>query len=203
MSAPVVSVRRIGKMYHLGKSASHDTLRDQITHAAKTLFQRLVKRRGHEADYRQSESFWALRNVSFDIQEGEVVGVIGRNGAGKSTLLKILSQITEPSEGEVSIRGRIASLLEVGTGFHNELTGRENIYLNGAILGMAKAEIRRKFDEIVAFADIERFLETPVKRTRAGCTCALPLPLPLISIRRSSSLMKCLRWGTWAFKRNA
>jgi lipopolysaccharide transport system ATP-binding protein len=127
----------------------------------------------------EEEQLWALRDVSFDVHEGEIIGIVGRNGAGKSTLLKILSRITEPTEGRVTLRGRVASLLEVGTGFHQELTGRENIYLNGAILGVIRLEILRKFDEIVAFAEIERFLDTQVKRYSSG-TFAWPLRLQRI-----------------------
>lgn len=167
MPASIISVQSLSKRYHLGATLGHDTLRDHITHAARSvagLFGGKTKSAGNgEADH-----IWALKNISFDVQPGEVLGIIGRNGAGKSTLLKILSRITEPTEGEVRIKGRIASLLEVGTGFHQELTGRENIYLNGAILGMRKAEINRKFDEIVAFSEVEKFLDTPVKHYSSG-----------------------------------
>jgi lipopolysaccharide transport system ATP-binding protein len=137
-------------------------LRDEITDSVRSLFRR--NGHGHE----EEETFWALRDVSFEVKKGEVVGIIGRNGAGKSTLLKILSRITEPTEGRAMIHGRVASLLEVGIGFHGELSGRENIYLNGAILGMKKAEIDRKFDEIVAFSEVEKFIDTPVKRYSSG-----------------------------------
>src|SRR5206468_1748317 len=125
-------------------------------------------RRGVQTPTSGTEDFWALKDVSFEVKQGEVLGIIGRNGAGKSTLLKILSRITEPTEGRVRLRGRVASLLEVGTGFHPELTGRENIFLNGVILGMSRAEIARKFDEVVAFAEIEKFLDTPVKHYSSG-----------------------------------
>jgi lipopolysaccharide transport system ATP-binding protein len=161
MATPVISVSGLGKRYYLSRQPRTDTLRDSLTQK----FRRLVGRAGPEAE---AEEFWALRDVGFEVNQGDVVGIIGRNGAGKSTLLKILSRITEPTAGTVRLRGRVASLLEVGTGFHPELSGRENIYLNGAILGMSRAEITRKFDEIVAFAEVERFLDTQVKHYSSG-----------------------------------
>lgn len=166
MSQPIIQIENIGKAYRLGQAdVKHAMFRDVLRNIVKAPLRRFKELRG----FREGEDlFWALRNVSFDVQQGEVVGIIGRNGAGKSTLLKILSRITEPTEGKAILRGRVASLLEVGTGFHPELTGRENVYLNGAILGMSRAEITRKFDEIVAFAEIEKFLDTPVKRYSSG-----------------------------------
>jgi len=173
MSRPSITTDNLGKHYHLGilqqKSLRFGTGFTFRETSSKTFNSGLRLLRGGKlaADHRDS-SFWALRNASFEVQRGEVVGLIGRNGAGKSTLLKILSRIVEPTEGIARLHGRVASLLEVGTGFHPELTGRENIYLNGAILGMRKAEIDRKFDEIVAFSEVERFLDTPVKRYSSG-----------------------------------
>ncbi len=162
-----VRARGLSKRYALGPRVPYRTLRDALASAVRGPFRREAGKDGTGIG-RDERFVWALRDVSFDIRHGEVVGVIGRNGAGKSTLLKILSRITEPTEGYAEIRGRIGSLLEVGTGFHPELSGRENIYLNGAILGMAKGEIDRKFDEIVAFAEVERFLDTPVKHYSSG-----------------------------------
>jgi lipopolysaccharide transport system ATP-binding protein len=190
MSDSVISVENLSKRYIIGHQRNrHDGLRHRIEAAARAPWRWFHQRlssgfRSPGSDVRTKtsdlrplaselsratrEEFWALKDVSFEVREGDVLGVIGRNGAGKSTLLKVLSRITEPTQGRVRIKGRVASLLEVGTGFHPELTGRENVFLNGAILGMSKAEITRKFDEIVAFSEIEKFLDTPVKRYSSG-----------------------------------
>ena len=170
MSATTITVRNVSKRYRLG-TVGMTTLRDELQ-------RRWARFRGDQAalgvstgKHQKTDSpheFWALRDVSFDVEQGDVVGLIGRNGAGKSTMLKILSRITEPTLGEIRIRGRVASLLEVGTGFHPELSGRENIFLNGAVLGMSRDETRRKFDEIVEFSEIGKFIDTPVKRYSSG-----------------------------------
>ena len=166
-----IEIRNLSKKYNLFHEGQtgHTTLVETLSRTGKKLFQRLRHPlNSMQGDFSNFEEFWALKDISFDIEEGDRVGIIGRNGAGKSTLLKILSRITEPTSGQVKIKGRLSSLLEVGTGFHPELTGRENIYLNGAILGMSRNEIKKKFDEIVAFSEIEKFLDTPVKRFSSG-----------------------------------
>ncbi len=166
MTRPIIEVRNVAKRYQLG-AIGMTSLRDE----AERFWERLRHGRattGNGNGGARANEFWALRDVSFDVQQGDVVGIIGRNGAGKSTLLKILSRITQPTKGEVTLRGRIASLLEVGTGFHPELSGRENIFLNGAILGMTKAEIRKNLDAIVSFAEMDEFIDTPVKRYSSG-----------------------------------
>src|SRR6188508_439786 len=161
---PIIRVENLSKQYTIGaKTEPYSTLRESIVRAARKPID-MVRRNGKA----ENTKFWALKDVNFDVMPGEVVGIIGRNGAGKSTLLKVHSRITEPTTGRVELYGRVGSLLEVGTGFHPELTGRENIFLNGAILGMRREEISKKFDEIVDFAEIEEFLDTPVKRYSSG-----------------------------------
>ena len=172
MLAVVCNVHRyycknLGKKYTLShqQREQYTSLRDVITNGVRNFSKKIFSPfTTHSSPISTSEDFWALKDVSFEVNQGDRIGIIGRNGAGKSTLLKILSRITEPTTGSVRIKGRVASLLEVGTGFHPELTGRENIFLNGAILGMGRAEIKKKFDEIVDFAEIDKFLDTPVKR---------------------------------------
>jgi lipopolysaccharide transport system ATP-binding protein len=172
MSELAIKVEGLSKRYRIGaQQQAYKTLREKFNETAWAPFRAarsLVSRDGNGHGHAKSETFWALKDASFEVQRGEVVGIVGRNGAGKSTLLKILSRITEPTEGYADMHGRIASLLEVGTGFHPELTGRENIFLNGSILGMKRAEINRKFDEIVAFAEIDKFIDTAVKHYSSG-----------------------------------
>ncbi len=168
MSQIAIRAEHLGKLYRLGPRESYKTLRDTLADAMAAPFRAITSMRSGIKHRSSNDSIWAVKDVSLEIRQGEVVGIIGRNGAGKSTLLRILSRITDPTEGYAEIHGRVGSLLEVGTGFHPELSGRENIYLNGAILGMRRAEIARKFDEIVAFAEIEKFLDTPVKHYSTG-----------------------------------
>jgi lipopolysaccharide transport system ATP-binding protein len=162
---PAIRVENLSKLYAIGEVQPYRTLRDTVAEAFRRPFHAL---RGKSAEEEEDSTIWALKDLTFEIGQGEVVGIIGRNGAGKSTLLKVLSRITEPTTGCADIYGRVGTLLEVGTGFHNELTGRENIYLNGAILGMKRADIQRQFDAIVAFAEVEKFVDTPVKHYSSG-----------------------------------
>src|SRR5438045_127217 len=165
---PIVTVEHLSKRYRISTHQGHKSLREAIAAGVRAPLNRL--RNGMD---NANENIWALKDVSFEVAPGEVVGIIGRNGAGKSTLLKIFSRITKPTKGRVVLNGRVGSLLEVGTGFHSELTGRENVFLNGAILGMTRSEIEKKFDEIVAFAETESYLDTPVKHYSSGMTVRL------------------------------
>ncbi|HCR37714.1 MAG TPA: ABC transporter ATP-binding protein, partial [Opitutae bacterium] len=184
MNTPVIEVNELSKRYQLG-SIGHQSLRDSLESYWRKIFNKAPitnyedntggrwEAEGPRAKSTLPKSIWALNKVSFSLQAGETLGIIGRNGAGKSTLLKVLSRITEPTNGSARVQGRVASLLEVGTGFHPELTGRENIFLNGAILGMKRSEIKKKFDEIVHFSEVEAFIDTPVKRYSIGMTVRL------------------------------
>jgi len=202
MSSPIITVENVSKRYVIGHQRDRSSgLRHRLEDAFRAPW-RWLKQRQIEKKAAKEE-FWALRNVNFEINSGEVVGIIGRNGAGKSTLLKILSRITEPTTGRISLRGKVASLLEVGTGFHQELTGRENIFLNGAILGMSKTEIKRKFDEIVAFSEVEKFLDTPVKHYSSGMYVRLAFAVAAHLEPEILIVDEVLAVATFKFRRNA
>ena len=202
---PIIKVENLGKRYRIGERESYRTIRDSITPSAVVApWRGLRARLARQTANPGTSHVWALSDVNFEVKPGEVLGLIGRNGAGKSTLLKVLSRITEPTTGRIELYGRVGSLLEVGTGFHPELTGRENIQLSGAIMGMRRAEIARKFDQIVAFAEIEQFVDTPVESaTRVGCTCGSLLRSPPISIRRFCWSTRSWRLAMSPSRRNA
>jgi lipopolysaccharide transport system ATP-binding protein len=202
---PAICVEHLSKEYQIGhrQQAAYRTLRESLTDLATMPWQRLKQLVGRGADgsVKAQSTHWALRDISFEVRPGSIVGIIGRNGAGKSTLLKILSRITEPTAGRVELRGRIGSLLEVGTGFHPELTGRENIYLNGAILGMSRREITREFDAIVAFAEIDQFLDTPVKRYSSGMYVRLAFAVAAHIMPETLLIDEVLAVGDAAFQK--
>jgi lipopolysaccharide transport system ATP-binding protein len=204
---PVIRIEKLSKEYRVGaRRPGYRTLREALAGAAASPWHRLKRlaRRGTPRDGgrgRDAQRYWALRDVSFEVAPGDIVGIIGRNGAGKSTLLKVLSRITEPTAGRVELRGRVGSLLEVGTGFHPELTGRENIYLNGAVLGMSRREIARQFDEIVAFAEIDEFLDTPVKRYSSGMYVRLAFAVAAHIMPETLLIDEVLAVGDAAFQK--
>jgi len=200
MSAIAIRLLRLSKRYRIGPQEPYHALRDVLAGALSAPFTGRANARV-SAERRDSRHIWALKDVSFDVREGEVLGIIGRNGAGKSTLLKILSRITKPTEGQAELRGRVGSLLEVGTGFHPELTGRENVYLNGAMLGMRKREIDRRFDQIVDFAEVARFIDTPVKQYSSGMYVRLAFAVAAHLDRELLIIDEVLGVGDLAFQR--
>jgi lipopolysaccharide transport system ATP-binding protein len=201
MSLPVIRVENLGKCYRIGRHEPYRTLRDTIVGVLGAPFCRAKNSRPFTERHSDEDSIWALKDISFDVEQGEAVGIIGHNGAGKSTLLKILSRITEPTEGFVTIRGRVGSLLEVGTGFHPELTGRENVYLNGAILGMTRSEIQKRFDEIVSFAELEKFIDTPAKHYSSGMYMRLAFAVAAHLSSETLLVDEVLAVGDVAFQR--